>query len=88
MKAEPEVYCARAVGLPEGDAQAACRRPAGQIVVIIIGGTTYSESDVVRRFNSSRKRAEKRCSAILGSTGILNTTAFVDMLKRQGQSLM
>lgn len=77
-----------AVGMSEVDAQAACRRPAGQIVVIIIGGATYSESDVVRRFNTSRKRAEKRCSAILGSTRILNTAAFVSMLKLQGESLM
>jgi Sec1 family len=80
--------CVRAVGMSEVDAQALCRRPANQIVVVIIGGTTYSESDVVRRFNASRKRSDKRCSAILGSTRILNTSAFVGMLKRQGESLM
>jgi hypothetical protein len=77
-----------AVGMSEADAQAACRRPAGQLVIFIIGGATYSESDVVRRFNASRKRSDKRCSAILGSTRILNTSAFIAMLKRQGESLM
>lgn len=88
MQLRSEACSSCAVGIPEGDAQAACRRPAGQIVVVIIGGATYSESDVVRRFNSARKRSDKRCSAILGSTRILNTAAFVDMLKREGESLM
>jgi hypothetical protein len=82
-----ELYEEYAVGMSEADAQATCRRPANQVVVIIIGGATYSESDVVRRFNTSRKRTERRCSAILGSTRILNTSAFLAMLKRQSESL-
>jgi hypothetical protein len=82
----PSETALRAVGQSEGDAAAHCRRPAGAIVVIVLGGATYAESDVVRRFNSARRRADKRCVALLGSSRILNSAMFLHSLKQPGDS--
>lgn len=63
-----------------------CRRPAQNVVVIMVGGATYTESDVVRRFNASRRRAERRCTALLGSSTMLTSSNFVKMLQQQADS--
>eukprot|EP00892_Ulva_mutabilis_P005884 jgi/Ulvmu1/3668/UM017_0082.1 len=75
------------VGQAGEEALAACRRPATHIVVVVIGGATYTESDVVRRFNAARRRAERRCTALLGSTTMLTASTFVEMLRQQADSV-
>lgn len=77
-----------AVGQAGEEALAACRRPAQHVVVVIVGGATYTESDAVRRFNAARRRSERRCTALLGSTAMLTASGFVQMLRQQVDSVV
>lgn len=76
-----------AVGQAGEDALAVCRRPATHVVVVMVGGATYTESDVVRRFNAARRRSERRCTALLGSSTMLAASTFVQMLRQQADSV-
>lgn len=48
------------------------RRPPHQVIVFIIGGTTYEEALSVHNLNSST------CNVVLGGTTIHNSKSFLD----------
>lgn len=78
---------ARAVG-ESGDAAAATSRaPAAHVVVVIVGGATYSEAEAVRAFNATRRRAERRSHAVLGAPEMLSTARFVSLLRAHAEAL-
>ena len=70
-----------AVGEGADDAQRAVRAASAQVVVIMLGGATYSEHEAVLKFNAARRRGDRRCSAALGASAMLNTAGFMDRIR-------
>jgi Sec1 family len=62
------------------------RQPATQVVVLMLGGATYSEAEAVRKFNTARRRAERRSNAVLGASLMLNTETFVQRIRQLSNS--
>ena len=52
--------------------------PSATIIVLMIGGTTYSESLAVKKFNETTRPRKAR--AVLGSQAVLNSKMFVELL--------
>jgi hypothetical protein len=73
---------ARAVGQSLDESQRVARQCSSQIVVVMLGGATYSEGEVVKKFNAARRRFDKRCNAVLGATTLLNTVSFTERIKQ------
>ena len=71
-----------AVGATAEDSQRSGRQASSQVVVIMLGGATYGEAEAVRKFNASRRRAERRCNAVLGASVMLNTAMFMERLQQ------
>ena len=52
--------------------------PMSTIIVLMIGGATYSESLAVKRFNEAARPRKAR--AVLGSQTVLNSKSFVELV--------
>jgi hypothetical protein len=69
------------VGEGADDVQRAARAASGQIVVVMLGGATYAEVEVVNKFNAARRRTEKRCHAVIGASTLLSSAQFIERIK-------
>lgn len=70
------------MGQTPDESQRVARQSSSQIVVVMLGGMTYSEGEVVKKFNAARRRADKRCTTVLGATTVLNTATFTERVKQ------
>ena len=75
-----------AVNVTAEEGQRLGRQGSTQIVVLMLGGATYSEAEAVRRFNAARRRAERRSNAALGAATMLSTSQFVERMKQLASS--
>ena len=75
-----------AVNVTAEDGQRLGRQGSTQVIVVMLGGATYSEAEAVRKFNAARRRAERRSNAVLAASTMLNTRQFVERLKQLANS--
>lgn len=61
------------------------KHPPKDVIVFMVGGTTYEEAKAVQEFN---EREDSQMRIIIGGTTILNSRQFIDGIKMsQGQRL-
>lgn len=59
------------------------RSPPQEVIVFIVGGTTYEESKIVHELN---ERAESSTRVAIGGTGVINSTLFIETLRRSSET--
>lgn len=58
------------------------RSPPQEVIVFIVGGTTYEESKIVHELN---ERAESSTRVTIGGTGVINSSLFIEALRRSSE---
>lgn len=58
------------------------KRPMKEVIVLMVGGATYSEALVVAKFNESGK--SRNAHAILGAPEMLTTKRFIELVRERG----
>lgn len=55
------------------------KSPPKDIIVFIVGGTTYEESKAIAEFN---ERQDSNIRVLLGGSGVVNSTSFVESIRQ------
>mmetsp|Transcript_16400 Transcript_16400/g.55827 ORF Transcript_16400/g.55827 Transcript_16400/m.55827 type:complete len:570 (+) Transcript_16400:155-1864(+) len=60
--------------------------PPRDVVVFVLGGTTYEEARAVHLFNQGARKDGHGLRVLLGGTGVINSAAFLEALAEMGKA--